>query len=301
MQIFYSFRKARMEIFEMEDSNSLTHLHNEIEILFVKQGNINVMIDAKEYALTEGALSIAMPNTIHSIKSVGPSKVIFVIFRPDLIQEYKSIFNKRCLCPVLTAQEVHADILFCLQGLIDRLPVANAAKTANRNFPNVSSEVPLMFKDFSGESVGEDHPDIYNGLLKGYLYLLFSRVMQKMQLVSLPDTTTAYVIQSALRYVCDHFKKSITLKELSEHLDVSHYYISRVFNRYVGCGFCEYLNRLRIEYSQCLLVESEMTIMEIAFDCGFDSQRNFNRVFKSLVGLSPSEYRTHHGEIIREE
>ena len=291
MPIFYSLHQSRMELFEIHNCNVLTHLHSEVEIVYVKQGSVQVMIDAQEYTLQQGALYIALPDSVHSVKSLGESSCLFLLFHPELLREFGHLMHSRCACPVLSAEQVDDEVLYCLQGLIDRLPVADQPVSAGRHFPNLHQEMPVLFKDFSGITAAGVHPDISSGLLKGYLYLIFSRIMQHMEFVTLPSTATAYVIQTALKFVFQQFKRSITLKELAEHLGVSHYYLSRVFNRYVGCGFCEYLNRLRVEYSQYLLAQSESSIQEIAGECGFDSQRNFNRVFKSFMQCSPSEYR----------
>ena len=58
-----------------------------------------------------------------------------------------------------------------------------------------------------------------------------------------------------------------------------------------GINFTNYLSRLRIEKAKNLLLNPNLRVSEIAFEVGFQSLTHFNRVFKKVLGLSPTDYR----------
>lgn len=81
------------------------------------------------------------------------------------------------------------------------------------------------------------------------------------------------------------------LSDAAEKAGVSTAYLSTLFSQHMGCGFVDYLNKKRIEYACHYMADGEMKIYEIAFKAGFRDEKYFSRVFKKIVGQSPSEYR----------
>jgi len=59
----------------------------------------------------------------------------------------------------------------------------------------------------------------------------------------------------------------------------------------MGCGFNEYVNKLRVEKAKNLLVQSKLSILDVALECGFDNQRSFDRVFLKFQRSTPSKYK----------
>lgn len=85
----------------------------------------------------------------------------------------------------------------------------------------------------------------------------------------------------------------LSLSMLADKLNVHPNYLSQVINEKEGKTFFEYINFLRVEEFKRLaaLPESrQYTIMSLAFECGFNSKSSFNKNFKKLTGLSPSDY-----------
>lgn len=68
-------------------------------------------------------------------------------------------------------------------------------------------------------------------------------------------------------------------------------YVSRYFKQHVGMGFVEYVHRLRVERAAGMLLNTDMSVHDIAFDVGFDNSRTFSRVFRELKGKTATEYR----------
>ncbi|MCG6153399.1 helix-turn-helix transcriptional regulator [Leptospira bandrabouensis] len=83
----------------------------------------------------------------------------------------------------------------------------------------------------------------------------------------------------------------LTLNKISEILGVSSHTTSQVCNRYYGQSLIEIIREKRITLAKIALLESETPVLRIGFDIGFNSKNAFNRAFKELTQLTPSEYR----------
>lgn len=89
----------------------------------------------------------------------------------------------------------------------------------------------------------------------------------------------------------DEVYKSHTLHSLGKTLDIHPVHLSRYFPKYFHCGLGEYIRKLRVERSLSLLVNKQLSLTEIAFECGFADQSHFNRCFKDIMQASPSAFR----------
>lgn len=96
---------------------------------------------------------------------------------------------------------------------------------------------------------------------------------------------------TALHYVHAHYTERLTLDMVAKYLHISETYVSRMFREKTGRSFLEYVHQLRIDSAASMLITTDRTIMDIAFDTGFESPRTFYRVFKAIRGQSPKEYR----------
>ena len=74
-------------------------------------------------------------------------------------------------------------------------------------------------------------------------------------------------------------------------MHISPTYLSRVFKRETGASLVDFLNRIRIEKSRELLADSSLRLIEVALQCGFESQSYFNRMFKLFCDMTPQQYR----------
>ena len=99
------------------------------------------------------------------------------------------------------------------------------------------------------------------------------------------------IIRRAKDYIASHQFDPIKLEEIARFLDVSTFHFCRQFKQSTGLTFVQYLNRSRIERAKLLLNNKNMRVSEIARELGFRSPTHFNRVFRKLVGDSPTEYR----------
>ncbi len=99
------------------------------------------------------------------------------------------------------------------------------------------------------------------------------------------------VITKARNYILEHQTEDLNLGQVAKAVNMSSYYFCKMFKKVTGINFTDYVARVRIEKSKNLLLNPNLRISEIAFEVGFQSLTHFNRVFKKILGQSPTEYR----------
>lgn len=102
--------------------------------------------------------------------------------------------------------------------------------------------------------------------------------------------------QSALRnqilhYVDQHYTEQINMQQAAEALGYEYHYFSHLFHNCFEMNFRAFVNIYRFDLACEMLSESEKEISDVAMESGFQSLRNFNRIFKTLSGSTPQDYR----------
>jgi AraC-like DNA-binding protein len=112
------------------------------------------------------------------------------------------------------------------------------------------------------------------------------------QMVVQQENSEPPVITRAKEYIHEHQTEEISLGQVAKAVNTSTFYFCKMFKKVTGINFTDYLSRLRIEKSKNLLLNPNLRVSEIAFEVGFQSLTHFNRVFKKILGQSPTEYRS---------
>jgi AraC-like DNA-binding protein/ligand-binding sensor protein len=99
------------------------------------------------------------------------------------------------------------------------------------------------------------------------------------------------VITRAKEFINEHQTEELSLGQVAKAVNTSTFYFCKMFKRITGINFTDYLSRVRVEKAKNLLLNPNLRVSEIAFEVGFQSLTHFNRVFKRILGQSPTEYR----------
>ncbi|MCR5226702.1 MAG: response regulator [Eubacterium sp.] len=99
------------------------------------------------------------------------------------------------------------------------------------------------------------------------------------------------VIDRAKDYILANFQKDISLDDVSREIDISPYYFSKIFKENTGENFIDYLTTLRIDKAKELLETTDLSMKELCGEVGYANPNYFSRIFKKIVGLSPTEYK----------
>ena len=98
-------------------------------------------------------------------------------------------------------------------------------------------------------------------------------------------------INSILQYIEENYNRDLDIKDLAGRLNLSPFYFHRIFKTLVGLPPYQYLEARRMAHAQKKLMESDMSILEIALGCGFRSHSAFTRVFKRNFNVAPGYFR----------
>ncbi len=117
------------------------------------------------------------------------------------------------------------------------------------------------------------------------------------QLVVREEHAEAPSITRARVYITDKHTDDLSLDEVAKAVNMSAFYFCKMFKRSTGMTFTDYLARVRVEKVRNLLLNPHKRISEAAFEAGFQSLSQFNRVFRKIAGEAPTVYRAKlHGD-----
>lgn len=257
---FYEQKADYLQIEAENMKDFPPHLHLDIELLYIQKGRIAAQIEEEEYMVEEGRLLLVAPNLVHSYRVLSPAvqtKDILIIGQPSLAGDYQNrLLTSRPTCPLVEAERLHPDVFYALAALRD-----------------------------GGKN--QEGPEV----LKLFFQLILARVFPLLQWENTEDGLPHSLAAQVIRYMSEHYREELSLDTLAATFGVSRYHLSRLFSRTIHTGFYPYLHSLRINYAKGLLQNTGQDILSIALDCGFENQQTFNRVFKSLCGMTPKEYR----------
>jgi len=103
------------------------------------------------------------------------------------------------------------------------------------------------------------------------------------------------MIARAKVYIAGHLGDTLSLAQVAKAVNSSTFYLCKLFKKATGLNFTDYVSRTRVESARNLLLNPNLRVSEIAFNVGFQSLTHFNRVFKRIIGESPTEYRSQLG------
>ncbi len=249
--------QTKTKDFEIMPSNGLSpspHFHNQIELVYVVSGQTVAFADQKKTVTKSGELFFAFPNQIHYYEKTVIGKYIVILFSTELLYGMEDIlYNNIPKSNLLTQDE--------MQGLANIITdIVNA----------------------SGEFSHTVRVGLMNQLLAG--------ILPKFELKPRIKTNNT-TLQSVLKYCTKNFASDLTLDILAEDLHISKFHISHLLNQKLGISFSAYLNNIRVHKACSLLNNSENKISDISEEVGFGSIRSFNRAFKSVMNMTPLEYR----------
>jgi AraC-like DNA-binding protein/ligand-binding sensor protein len=111
------------------------------------------------------------------------------------------------------------------------------------------------------------------------------------QIVVRRENTESPVIRRAKEFIVENQAEDLSLGQVAKAVNTSTFHFCKMFKKTTGLNFTEYVSRVRVEKARNLLLNPNLRVSEIAYDVGFQSLTHFNRVFKKIIGQSPTDYR----------
>jgi AraC-like DNA-binding protein/ligand-binding sensor protein len=106
------------------------------------------------------------------------------------------------------------------------------------------------------------------------------------------ENTEPPPITRAKQFIQENQAEDLSLGQVARAVNTSIFYFCKMFKKATGLNFTDYVSRIRVEKAKNLLLNHNLRVSEIAYEVGFQSLTHFNRVFKKIMGQSPTEYRS---------
>lgn len=252
MRFHYEQRDSEIYMAFNEPLKFPAHLHKEVELVYIKQGYGHGCADGIDCTLTAGDFFIAFPNSVHYYDECQNMNATVIIFSLRWLSGYGDILSKmRPKCPNIKTPPKEAVTLM-------RILETQAEK-------------------------GND--EVVRGLV-----LVLGILFDNIELVP-HNESQGYAIDKILTYCEKNYKNEINIDAVARDLCLSPSYISHTFSDKLHLSFRDYINSLRTSDAVAMLKNGNKNITEIAYDCGFNTIRTFNRAFKKQHGMTPFEYK----------
>ena len=253
---------------ETDDFDVPWHYHPECEITFIQKGRgIRFVGDnAEQYG--DGDFVAMAPNIPHHWKTAlgcGKSKAIIIQFKAAVFGEtFLSLPETVGIKPLLDKMQygIHFNVN---DEIIDSLESV------------LHSDGLERFNSFV--------------MLLSEMVELEQKTLVSLNYFETVNTPVKNRIDNIYLLVKKHFKEDISQKDFADKVGLTKESFSRYFRHVANQNFISYLNEYRISYATMLLKETDMRVIEVAYESGFRNLSNFNRQFKSTKGLTPLKYK----------
>lgn len=217
--------------------------------------------------VTEGEMTAEVDEKTYTL-TAGESLLIF----PNQIHSMRTPDGK------------HSRHILCLfaSRLVSAFMEKTTSKIPDDNRFALDGFYIRQMKELSGSKIA----------LKGFLYSVCG-IFDESAVYRDTDDRPPMLLHTVFRFVEDNYTKACSLYDLSRHTGYDYAYLSRYFKKNVGISYNDYVNQYRISAACYLLQNREMTILDIASECGFNTVRSFNRHFREQLNTTPAEYRKH--------
>ncbi|WP_026810488.1 AraC family transcriptional regulator [Arenibacter latericius] len=253
------------------------HFHPEFQISIIAEGRGTRFVGDHVQSFEKGDLVITGPNLPHLWRS------------DDVYFEKDSTLITRGLV-------IYFDNELLSKSLLEKEEFYNINKMVENSVRG------MEFYGETRQKVNQLMPEIAEK--KG-----FDRIMKLLEIIDILANSEEYNLlaspgyvnvfkgddaekmQIVYDYVMDNFKTKISLDEIASLLNMTPTSFCRYFKPRANKTFTRFVNEIRIGHARKLLLEDNFNISQISYECGFNALSNFNRQFKSIVKMSPHEFR----------
>ncbi len=239
------------------------HNHSTVEMILVDEGELQVNIDDENYLAQKGDLIIYNANTMHCEISQSPNAVKMYVIRfgnIHLANMKKNVFVPTNFSPVFATEELFDKMKFYFINIYDEF----VAKKDNSD--RIASN------------------DLQSLLI--YIYRMLGKQHNSTILAMGNDT-----FLTIRHYLDSNYTKKITLENLEKMFFISKFHINHLFVKNCNSSVIKYVTQCRIMLAKDLLMETALSISQIALRCGYSDANYFYRTFKKTTGNTPTDYR----------
>ena len=246
------------------------HWHDQQELLIVVEGSIDLKVGYEWFTLNEGDIMFINSDEIHCLKETEKENaVISVLIDCNAIYEKYPDFYE--IVAIYEYPEAFEKLNQQKRNIIE----------------NVSRLAVMVEKNYDHEIVMEQIDILIKSIIYCYRLDITDPDGAAFQLTDEKQE----MIYRIIKYLYSNYDHKVNLQDISEQEYMSMFYLSHKFKDITGVSFRDWLNFVRVEKAEKLLLETSEPITEIAYQCGFSDVRYFNKHFVKWYKISPSKYR----------
>lgn len=246
------------------------HKHLRIEINYVKKGNCMLHLDNECVSFREGEIMIITSEVNHLFEA-GPEGT--TLMQLEFLPEIFSHFNRNGETGANDATPTPAPVFLNPEEnqLIKIVNNIGIMRVVQRIVNELDAQNPY-----------------YQYLVVMYYAELLILIYRYMDKVYLPVCANES-LRKAIAYIQLNYHSDININSVAEYTGISERYLRSLFSQHLNLSPLDYLNQIRINKAVELLRNTEMSIKEVCFQCGFRSPQYFSRIFKQQMGVSPRQ------------
>jgi len=259
-----------------------------MEIIMPIKDSYEVQLKEKTYFLRENDILLIPPFDYHSIRVPRKSEKgqrIIILFEPVILfnfHELSNAVNKLSNINLITPEKL-PEIHEAAKNLILDCRKENKKRDIFNNVIVYTKIIELVVLLIRHQNVSN-----FNNLE--------DKLLRKRQ---------DYIakLDRVLEYINKNISRNITLDNAARAANLSKFHFERLFKAYMGMTFSAFLKQKRISFSEKMLLDPNLAIVDVALNSGFSSISAFNRVFKEIKKCTPSEFRKlfYHSPMISDE
>lgn len=248
----------------------MNHCHQELEVLLLQKGKLQVFYENQEYQLQEGDVWVVPPFVSHGIGN-GTSDCERIAILLDLQLLEKGLKENQKYLSIGKELEKKEIFSWCWK---------------KETWKKISEIIEKMCQEYSKKEYAWKLA--INGLISELIVTSLREMPARENVVKEKKMIR---IRNILEYIALHYYDNITLQSCAAAAGFNSTYLSRYFKNTMGITFQEYIKRLRIDRAKWLLMTEKIPITEVCNRSGFRDIKTFNKMFKKECGMSPTEFR----------
>ena len=238
-------------------SNLDYHLHaqGEVELVVMLQGSCRVTCGSRADVIRAGDIFCVFPNQPHKYEaSTDVQAYLLIVPVKRYLSAYGNLLQKQLPTdPICRREHLDPALLALLESA-------------------------YLDKRYASEP-----------MMQGYMMVIFGKILEYFELTE-QKTGSEESLRRVLKYINEHYREAVSRKQIAKAVGYNESYISHLFSETMQTTLTDYVHSLRVEDACRLLTETDVSVIQIGFDLGFASVRNFNRVFLKRTGMTPKQY-----------
>lgn len=250
----YNDRLVDLKLFIGSNSVVSPHFHRSFEMIYVISGSLKAVVNGEEIVASADDIVFVQRYYSHSYDVISDYKKYVFMIPPNIYTDFEKPLAKMTLPAHMTDKEFNRS----LKSLIDNLQ------------KNIASKSKLI--------------------KKGYMDVIIGELISHYPLSPIQKNNSIELLVNILDYIDANYDKPLTLDSISTTFGYNKYYFSKLFNRYIGENLNNYVNIVRLQQMMKKAKGKEnVSIIDLAYECGFESLATFYRYFKKIYGKTPKE------------